>query len=505
MTLVEQFQVHARATPDAPALVWNHTSWSYAELARAQRAAAAGLLAHGIVRGDRVALLLRNSPEYAAALFGVFAVGGIAVALNSLERAEVLARQIRHSGARVLVVDPAHLEFERVKALLEGHPVHFVRVPTTDAASAVDTFLAAFSEAPAATLPSPADSDPAMLIYTSGTTGRPKAVMLGHGNLASNAQAIIQYLGLTASDRGFCVLPFHFSYGNSVLTSHLACGATLIIEDNLAFPQRSMQRMSALRATGFAGVPSTFTLLLQRGGLRDYDFSALRYVTQAGGAMTRATTQRLRAELPGVRVFVMYGQTEATARISYLPPEHLDTKPGSVGLPVAGTRVEVCDAGGQPVPAGSIGELRVHGPGVMLGYWQDADATSEVLRDGWLCTGDLGHKDADGFLFVDGRTVEMIKVGAFRVSPYEVEEAIALLDGVEEVAVGAMPDEVLGQAVKAVVVLRNGAQLDALAVKAHCRQALATYKIPKSVEFALQLPRTLTGKVQRLQLTESNR
>jgi acyl-CoA synthetase (AMP-forming)/AMP-acid ligase II len=265
-----------------------------------------------------------------------------------------------------------------------------------------------------------------------------------------------------------------------------------------------MQRMASLRATGFAGVPSTFTLLLTRGGLAECDFSALRYLTQAGGAMTRAAITQMRQQLPAARLFVMYGQTEATARISYLPPEQLAAKLGSVGLPIAGTRIEVCDPDGHALPAGAVGEVRVNGPGVMLGYWEDPAATSEVVRDGWLCTGDLGHKDSDGFLYIDGRTVEMIKVGAFRVSPYEIEEAVAQLEGVEEVAVSSIPDEVLGQAVKAVIVLRPGAQLDALAVKAHCRQMLAVYKIPKIVEFTTQLPRTITGKVQRLLLTETH-
>jgi len=503
MNLVSLFSSHAGAAPGADALLWNQTQWTYGELARAAHAVCAGLRSTGLVKGERVALLLRNSPQYVAAMYGALAAGGVAVALNALERAEVLARQVAHSGASALLIDPAHLEYEKLRGLLAGDEltrnvkIHAVRA--SDSAGALAEFLDAWPGEDSAVEPCEAN-DPALLIYTSGTTGRPKAVVLSHGNLTSNALAIAQYLGLSRADRGFCVLPFHFSYGNSVLTSHLGAGAAVIIEDNLAFPQRSLQRMSNLRATGFAGVPSTFTLLLTRGGLADHDFSTLRYATQAGGAMTRAAITRLTQELPNTRFFVMYGQTEATARISYLPPEHLTTKLGSVGVPIAGTQIEVCDPAGTPLPAGSVGEVRVRGPGIMLGYWQDALATGDAVRDGWLCTGDLGHKDEDGFLFIDGRTVEMIKVGAFRVSPYEVEEAIALLDGVEEVAVGSMPDEVLGQAVKAVIVLRNGAQLDALAVKAHCRQALATYKIPKIVEFAEQLPRTMTGKVQRLRL-----
>jgi long-chain acyl-CoA synthetase len=499
-TLATRLNHHARATPAAVALAWNQARWTYADLAKAAAAARDALRAQGLGRGDRVALLLKNSPQYVAALYGTFAAGGAAVALNALERAEVLARQITHSGASVVVVDPAHLEYAQLREQLRERAVKFVTLATPDEPDALSRLLAQLGGAPATADVDVARNDLALLIYTSGTTGRPKAVMLSHGNLDSNANAIVQYLGLVPADRGFCVLPFHFSYGNSVLTSHLAVGAELVIEDNLAYPLRSLQRMADLRVTGFAGVPSTFTLLLTRCRLRDYDLAALRYVTQAGGAMTRTAIERLRAELPATEFFVMYGQTEATARISYLPPAELDARAGSVGRAIADTQIGIFDPAGNALPPGLTGEIRVRGPGIMLGYWQDAAATAESVRDGWLCTGDLGHKDAQGFLYIDGRAVEMIKVGAFRVSPYEVEEAIAQLEDVAEVAVAAMPDEVLGQAVKAVIVLRPGAKLDALGVKAHCRQALAQYKIPKSVEFATELPRTQTGKVQRLQL-----
>jgi long-chain acyl-CoA synthetase len=469
--LVTRLNDHARARPASVALAWNQARFTYTDLATAAAAARDALRAQGLRHGDRVALLLKNSPQYVAALYGAFAAGGAAVALNALERAEVLARQISHSGAAVVIVDPAHLEYTQLRELLRDKPVKFVTISTPDEPAALATLLAELGTPPATADADISRNDLALLIYTSGTTGRPKAVMLSHGNLDSNAGAIVQYLGLTPADRGFCVLPFHFSYGNSVLTSHLSVGAELVIEDNLAYPLRSLQRMAELRVTGFAGVPSTFTLLLTRCRMRDYDFAALRYVTQAGGAMTRVAIERLRAELPHTQIFVMYGQTEATARISYLPPAELDARAGSVGRAIADTQIGIFDPAGNALPTGLTGEIRVRGPGIMLGYWQDPAASNEAVRD-----------------------------GAFRVSPYEVEEAIAQLDDVAEVAVAAMPDEVLGQAVKAVIVLRPGARLDALAVKAHCRQALAQYKIPKSVEFATELPRTQTGKVQRLQL-----
>ena len=297
-----------------------------------------------------------------------------------------------------------------------------------------------------------------------------------------------------------CPLPFHFSYGMSVLNSNLASGAHLVLEDNLAFPQVLVKRLQDEGITGFAGVPATFALLLGRTQLADFDLSRLRYVTQAGGAMPRTQIQALRAALPQARLFVMYGQTEATARLSYLPPDELDEKLGSVGLPLPGVDIEIRDPSGRVVPDDAIGELCARGPNVMMGYWDDAALTAQVVRDGWLHTGDLAHRDGDGYLYIDGREVEMIKVGAFRVSPQEIEEVLATLPGVQEVAVTGMPDALLGQAIKAVIVPREGARVDVMGVKAHCRAHLAQYKIPKVVEFAAELPRTSSGKVQRYKL-----
>jgi acyl-CoA synthetase (AMP-forming)/AMP-acid ligase II len=267
----------------------------------------------------------------------------------------------------------------------------------------------------------------------------------------------------------------------------------------LAFPQQTLKRMQDEGVTGFPGVPSTFALLLGRCQLSDFDLSKLRYLTQAGGSMPRAQIEKLRQQLPHTQVFIMYGQTEATARLSYLAPEHLEAKIGSVGMPLPGVEIEVRSEG-KVVPEGEIGEICARGPNIMLGYWREPELTAQVLRDGWLHTGDLGHLDNEGFLYIDGRAVEMIKVGAFRVSPQEVEEVLATFPGVQEVAVTGIADEVLGQSIKAVIVLREGAPADLRGVKAHCRQYLASYKVPKIVEFAPALPRTSSGKVQRFKL-----
>lgn len=275
----------------------------------------------------------------------------------------------------------------------------------------------------------------------------------------------------------------------------------MTLEDNFAFPHLILRRLQDERATGFAGVPSTFALLLGRHRLGDFDLGALRYVTVAGGAMPRPLLERFLKQAPAVRVFVMYGQTEATARLTCLPPEDLDRKPGSVGLPVDGVEIDIRDDD-RPLPRGQVGEIFVRGPNVMLGYWNDPGATAEVLHDGWLRTRDLGYLDEDGYLFLVGRATDMIKVGAFRVSPQEIEEVIVALEGVEDAGVVGIPDEVLGQAIKAVVVPRSGARITDMAVKAYCRANLAAYKVPKVVEFAAALPRTSSGKVQRFKLAE---
>jgi acyl-CoA synthetase (AMP-forming)/AMP-acid ligase II len=377
-----------------------------------------------------------------------------------------------------------------------------LEVTAVDDDASVETFMQSAGAAPGQVLESPvvARDDMAILLYTSGTTGRPKGVMLGHGNLVANNVTIIDYLGLNPSDIGLTVMPFHFSYGNSVLHTHLGAGATLLLEDNLAYPLVVMQRLQNERVTGFSGVPSTFAILMSRTRIDEFDLAAMRYLTQAGGAMTRAAIQRMRELVPSARFFVMYGQTEATARLTYLPPERLDEKLGSIGKPLDGIDIEVRDSEGQVMPPGQTGELCARGPNIMLGYWRDEEATRTAVVDGWLHTGDLAHTDEDGFLYIDGRLVEMIKVGSFRVSPLEVEEVLATLPGIAEMAVASTPDPLLGQAIKAVLVLREGATLDERQVKAHCRERLASYKVPKMVEFAQELPRTSSGKIQRFKL-----
>jgi long-chain acyl-CoA synthetase len=503
-SLVNRLRHNAEQRPDAEAVVYRGRRVSYAMLWQYAGAAAAFLIGEGLEAGERVAILIENSVEYIASYYGTLMAGGVAVALNTAARTHDVAQMLKHSGARWLFVQAPHLQRdELLRAVAPAVRVVCVGEAAVSCATLRwDDIVRAAGDRPAPGV-SPGPDAAAAILYTSGTTGRPKGVVLSHRNLASNTDSILAYLGLGPADRCLNLLPFYYAYGNSVLHTHLAAGATLVLPDNQAYLHLVLRQIGDERISGFPGVPSMFALILNRFRLEHYDLGSLRYLTVAGGAMAPSHVRQLRESLPHARFFVMYGQTEATARISYLPPEKLEQKPGSAGIPIPGVRIEIRDAHGNPLPPGVVGEICVSGPNVMLGYWNDPAATAEVLRDGWLKTGDMAYRDEEGYLFIQGRRGDMIKSGGHRIHPREIEDVIAELDSVAEVAVVGVFDEVLGEAIKAVIVVRPGAGLDAAAVKAHCLRRLPAYKLPRHVVFATELPRTPTGKVKRYVLAGS--
>jgi len=491
-TLVDLLRASAARTPHAVALTQDTRALTYADLWDQVSRLAHGLVARGLKPGERVALLMDNSPQYAAAYYGVLAAGGVVTALNTAAKARDLANWISHCDARFALADAQARELAALRAALPALEIGAV----DDTGFGDSAWLAVGDGA----LPPLDVGAPAAIIYTSGTTGNPKGVTLSHANLVHNTRSILAYLDLRADDSILNVLPFYYSYGNSVLHTHLAVGARIVLQNSLAYPHSVLTQMAAERVSGFAGVPSTYALLLSRTRLGDYDLAALRYLTQAGGAMAPAHVQRLKEALPHVAIFVMYGQTEATARLTYLPPERLHDKLGSAGKAIPGVEIQIQDEQGQALPVGAVGEVCARGGNIMLGYWNDAAATQRVLRDGWLHTGDLARVDAEGYLFIQGRSADMVKTGAHRINPKEIEEVIAEIEGVAEVAVVGVPDEILGQVIKAVVIPRPGSALAPREVQAHCHRQLASYKIPKIIEFADELPKTASGKVRRFML-----
>lgn len=492
-TLVSQVAAVAERFPDAHAIEENRSVVKYGELQRRIARLGAFLRAANVSPGDRVVLQLENSSDYVVALYACWAAGLVAVPINANASAREARKVLQHAEARALIAEA------RSAALGEADGagmtvLRVVREDGRDGRCWIDDIEVGRDGPAACTL-----GDHALILYTSGTTGDPKGVLLSHGNLAANTAAIVGYLGLTSADSALVTLPFHYSYGNSVLQSHLAAGACIVLPASAAYPQAIVNALRERPVTGLPGVPSTFQILLERTNWST-DVPALRYVTQAGGAMGRQLTRRLLDNLrPETRLFVMYGQTEASARLTYLPPERLADKLGSVGRPISGIEIRVVDDGGRPLPPGEKGEVVARGGSVMLGYWRNEAATKAALVDGWLHTGDVGYLDEDGFLFLEGRRSDMIKTGAHRVNPEEIEEVVAELDGVREVAACGVPDDVLGQVVHLFVV-GDAQVVDDQAIMRHCRRELAMHKLPRRVHRRASLPRTASGKIKRQQL-----
>jgi len=344
--------------------------------------------------------------------------------------------------------------------------------------------------------------DLAVLSFTSGSTGVPKAVMVTHRNIQCNTADIILYMHLTSEDRATLVLPLSYCFGASILHTHLRTGGSVVVCSSFMFPEKVLGEMEMQRCTGFAGVPSTYQILLRQTNFARRRFPALRWLQQAGGKLPAPVIAELAATLPDVKLFVMYGQTEATARLSYLEPEMLANKLGSIGRGLASTRLEVLREDGTPVEPGSdeVGEIVASGPNITRGYWRSQEETARFFRNAKLHTGDLARVDRDGFLYIVDRARDFIKSMGNRVSPQEVEETISTHRDVLHAAVVGVPDELLGEAIAAFVVSRANGRLDEDGLKAYCNERLPNHKVPQRVYVVDSLPMNSFGKVLKEEL-----
>jgi len=346
------------------------------------------------------------------------------------------------------------------------------------------------------------DIDLAAIIYTSGSTGRPKGVAVSHLNMISAANSVTEYLENTADDVILNVLPMSFGYGLYQVLMSAKVGATVVLEQSFAFPHRVLEHVQQERVTGFPGVPTVFAILLQLKGLNPERLDSVRYVTSAGAALPPAHIPRLQQLFRSARIYSMYGITECK-RVSYLPPEQLAVRPTSVGRGMPNQEAFVVDEEGNPVAPGEVGELVVRGSHVMMGYWNRPEETAHVLRPGrypWekvLYTGDLFTVDEEGYLYFVSRKDDIIKSRGEKVSPCEVEQVIYELPEVQEAAVIGVPDPILGEAVKAVVVPAEGASLTESDVLEQCARKLENFMVPSIVEFRSSLPKTSSGKISR--------
>lgn len=337
----------------------------------------------------------------------------------------------------------------------------------------------------------------AEIIFTSGSTGTPKGVMIGHGNIIANTESIIEYLKLSSKDIIGVVLPFFYCYGLSLLHTHLRVGGSMVLNNSFIFLGSVIKDLKDYKCTGFAGVPSHYQILLKKSQtFKNTEFPDLRYVTQAGGKLHNVFIDEFVQAFPKIEFFVMYGQTEATARLCYLPPNMISEKSGSIGMAIPGVSLKIVNNGGKEVRVGEEGELLAKGDNVMLGYYKESEETRRTIKDGWLHTGDIAIADEDGYFYLMARKKEIIKVGGKRVSPKEIEEVILSIPEVVDCTISGIEDELLGEAIKATIVLNQKLDQEVMKEKilSKCSERLSLYKIPQEIAFENSIAMNATGK-----------
>ncbi|OQX92867.1 MAG: hypothetical protein B6D58_00835 [candidate division Zixibacteria bacterium 4484_95] len=477
---------------------------SYLELEAAANRLANTLIDLGIKSGDRVGILMESSIKYIIAYFGILKAGAIVVGLNTQSAIRNFRNTLRDCQVSGLIINKnmAHIVKEIYADLpslnfvvSESSYSHFPK--DVEVVFLLDAQLKGDPSRPAVAIK---EDDIAQIIYTSGTTGSPKGVSLSHKNLYANTSSIVKYLDLKPDDRVMAILPFFYSYGNSLLLTHMYCGGSVVIDNRFAYPNIILDIMAQERVTGFSGVPSTFAILMHKSNIHNYRFEHLRYITQAGGPMSPALTQKIMEVMPHIKIFIMYGQTEASARLSYLEPDKLLEKIGSIGKAIPGVKLTVKDEKGKVCRPGEVGEIIASGDNIMVGYWNQPEETKKVLKEDGLHTGDLAKTDEDGYLYIVSRRSDMIKSGAHRISPKEIEEVLAEFPSIIESAVIGVPDKILGESLVAFIV-PNG-KIDTKELKKHLRLNLAVFKIPREFIQVKSLPKTSSGKIKRFELVE---
>ncbi len=509
MLLHHFFEQTAARLPGKTALVADGQRHTWAQLDERANQLAAALQQRGVVRGDRVALFLDNTVEMVVGVWAALKAGAVFMPINPLTKHDKLAYLLNDSRASALISQTT-LGGVYQHALSHNTTVHTAFIAGLKEPADARVLPYPTSVETTVTDPQLIDQDLAAIIYTSGSTGDPKGVMLSHLNMVSANRSVSTYLGLVESDIILCALPLAFDYGLYQMLMAARVGATLVLERSFTFPIKVLEVMTREQVTVFPGVPTMFSMLMAIKTLADHDLRTLRMITNTAAALSEEHIRQLRGLFPQAKLFSMYGLTECK-RVTYLPPDQLDARPTSVGRGMPNEEVWLIDEAGNRLPNGSTGELVIRGSNVMRGYWDKPEETAKRLKPGpsvggpagemVLVSGDLFRTDAEGYLYFVSRKDDIIKSRGEKVSPREVENALHALDGVYEVAVVGVPDDLLGQAVKAFVVLKPGVTYTERDVIKHCLGRLESFMAPKYVEFVEMLPKTDTGKIKKTGLS----
>jgi long-chain acyl-CoA synthetase len=503
-TLAELVSDVAQRDAAKPALVFADTPISYADLNTGIERAANGLAACGVAKGDRVALLLPNIPEFVVAYYAILRCGAIVVPICVLYKAEEITYVLQNSEAKALILF-AGFAPQGIAAAEKAPSVSKVIV-VGDVAKGTDSWEAITdASAPARPLVNVTPSDVATICYTSGTTGRCKGAMLTHRNFIANCEQMDRMKRGCAkeSDVLLLVLPlFHIYAMNCAMNGFLRAGATLVLVRRFDALQ-VLEQIQKHRCTYFHGAPPMYVTWVNTPTLGDYDLSSMRFACSGAAPLPTQVLDRFHT-VTGVEIVEGYGLTE-TSPVTHSNCAGAVSKPGTVGPPIPGVEARIVNDEDRDVPPGEPGELICRGENIMIGYWRNPTASAEALRNGWFHTGDIAMMDEDGYYRIVDRKKDMIDSGGFKVWPREVEEILFKHPAVREAAIVAMPDAHWGERPIAYIALKEGQTTTEEELIAYCKEHLASYKAPFLVKFRDELPKLPTGKVLRRVLRDEAR
>jgi long-chain acyl-CoA synthetase len=495
------------------AIIVKQQEYTYSQLRESSKKIASYLVKNGLKKGDRVAVYMNNSWQSIVSIYGISLAGGVFMTINPQTRANKLQYILNDSEANFLIAesllkneisialkDVKYLEeviisgnSEQIRNIEKVRLTSFEKILTSNDIDII--------------LPQVIPNDLAALIYTSGSTGFPKGVMMSHQNMVFTLWSLIEYLRLSEEDRILLLLPLAFDYGLYQLLMAVAIGGTLIVEQSFIFPASVYKTINHYKPTVFPGVPTIYALMIATHKKSGICFESILKITNTAAALPSEFIPDLKKIFPNALIFKMYGLTECK-RVCYLEPELVDVKPESVGKAIPGTEVFLLSPEGKPVPPNEPGILHIRGPHVMLGYWKRDDLSKEMLKPGVLpyerilCSNDWFKMDEDGFLYFLGRNDDIIKTRGEKVSPLEIEKIIYSINGIKEVAVFGIPDEIMGEAIVACVTLYESIELVEKDIQKECMIHLELFMIPQKVYFVVSMPKSPNGKIDKKELKQ---
>jgi len=488
----------ARRLPDKTAVIFRDEKVSFSRLELMATRLANKLQSFNVKKGDRIAIILPNSSSCAVAYFAVMKIGAVAVPLDFRFKGEELFPILTDSQVKAVLTSALYTSYDvfskvqSIEAIIlsggkgQGEVTQYEEVIEDESLST--EVVADIKE----------EAD-ALYLYTSGTTGKPKGVVLSFSNLDLFPEVLTKFCNTSESDVLGCPLPMSHISGPIVCNETAVRGSTLCIFDQLR-PDKIMAAMQKHRVTYFFGVPPIYEALLHVPHRERFDVSSLRFVSMMGTSIPIDLLKTFKKTFPSVAVIQGYGLTETSPQITLIPLEYEQKKMGSIGTAAPHAEIKLVDEKEEEIPEGGVGELIVKGPMVMQRYHNNPEETREKVKDGWFYTGDLCRKDEDGFYYHLGRKDDMIIVGGLNVYPTEVEQVLCEHPLIKEVGVVGVPDKDRGESIKAAVVVKSGSQLTKKEITSFCKDKLASFKIPKLVEFWYKLPKSTTGKIVRKRL-----